>query len=70
MISVVTVICKNNLVEKADELGDKYFVVIAGEKTKKRFTPTLTSTNKRKSGSRDPLWFPRPTGLAQRPPFP
>ncbi|TCW06015.1 hypothetical protein EDF73_11517 [Raoultella sp. BIGb0138] len=37
MISVVPVSCKNNLMEKADALGGKYYyyVVIAGKKNEK-----------------------------------
>jgi hypothetical protein len=36
---------KRDLSKKADELGGKYFVVIAGRKTRKPFTLTLTSIN-------------------------
>ncbi|MFK3706057.1 hypothetical protein ACI2JR_14095 [Klebsiella sp. NPDC088457] len=35
MISVVPVSCKSNLMEKADALGGKYYVVIAGKKNEK-----------------------------------
>ncbi len=47
---------KRDLSKKADELGGKYFVVIAGSKTRKPFTLTPTSQIS-KSGSQDPLWF-------------
>lgn len=36
---------RRDLSKKADELGGKYFVVIAGRKTKKPYTRTLTFIN-------------------------